>query len=83
MTDTEILNIFTRILRDLLGDEGIVLTEATERPDVPGWDSFAYVNFIVAAEGQLGVRFRVADVESFQTVGDIVAAVQKQSGNPA
>jgi acyl carrier protein len=78
MTDAEILGVFTRILRDLLGDDGIVLSSRTERPDVPGWDSFAYVNFIVAAEAELGVRFRVADVESFRTVGDIAAAVQKQ-----
>jgi len=41
---------------------------------VPNWDSFAYVSFIVAAEGELGIRFNVAEVESFETVGEIVAA---------
>jgi acyl carrier protein len=40
---------------------------------VPNWDSFGYVTFIAAAEMQLGIRFRIADVESFATVGDIVA----------
>ena len=80
MTDAEILSSFTNILRDLLGDDSIVLTLSTERADVPNWDSFGYVNFIVAAETALNVRFRVADVESFQTIGEIVAAVQKQRG---
>ena len=74
MTEQDVLAIFTRILRDLLMDDGIVLTLDTHRPDVPGWDSFAYVNFIVAAEGELGIRFNVAEVESFETVGDIVTA---------
>jgi acyl carrier protein len=73
MTDQEILATFSRILRDLLGDESIVLSMETTRRDVPKWDSFGYVTFIAAAEMQLGIRFRVADVESFATIGEIVA----------
>ncbi|MFO1272806.1 MAG: acyl carrier protein [Rubrivivax sp.] len=74
MSEQDLLALFTRILRDLLMDDGLVLTLATRRPDVPNWDSFAYVNFIVAAETELGIRFNVAEVESFDTVGDIVKA---------
>lgn len=73
MTDQEILSTFTRILRDLLADDSIVLGMDTTRDDVPGWDSFKYVTFIVAVEMELGVKFRIADVEAFQNVGDIVA----------
>ena len=76
MTDQEILAALTRILRDLLGDQSIVLDLATTRPEVPRWDSFAYVTFIVAVEGEFGIRFPIADVESFQTVGDIVKAIK-------
>ena len=72
MTEEEILAAFTRVLRDLLGDDSIVLTMNTQRSDVPNWDSFMYVNFIVAVEQDLRIRFGVADVESFVTVGDIV-----------
>lgn len=73
MTDQELLATFTRILRDLLGDDSIVLGMETTRSDIPDWDSFRYVTFIVSAEIELGIKFGVADVESFQTVGDIVA----------
>jgi acyl carrier protein len=47
----------------------------TVRDDVPGWDSFAYINFIVAIESEYGIKFRIADVESFPNVGAIVRAV--------
>jgi len=77
MNEQEILSTFTRLLRDLLGDDSIVLTMTSTRADVPAWDSFQYVTFIAAAEMQLGVKFRVADVESFATVGDIVRQTQK------
>jgi len=72
MTEREVLESLTQILRDLLGDDSIVLSPSTRRSDVAGWDSFNYVNFIVAVEMKFGVKFGVAEVESFQTVGEIV-----------
>ena len=74
MSEQEVLDVFTRILRDLLMDDSITLKTDTRRQDVANWDSFAYISFIVAAEGELGVKFNVAEVESFETVGDIVGA---------
>jgi acyl carrier protein len=76
MTDDEILQTLTRILRDLLMDDSITLTMDTRREDVPGWDSFAYINFIVALEMEFGVKFKVSDVESFENVGAIVKQTQ-------
>jgi acyl carrier protein len=73
MSDQEILTSFNRILRDLLLDDSIVLTSVTRREDVPNWDSFNYINFIVAVEMEFNVKFKVADIESFENVGAIVA----------
>lgn len=73
MTDQEVLALFSRVLGGLLGDDSIKLEMSTRRSDVPNWDSFNYVTFIAATEMELGIKFRVADVESFATVGDIVA----------
>jgi len=72
MTEEKLLTIFTQILQNLLDDQSIVLTMETKRHDVPDWDSFNYINFIVAVEMELGIKFKVADVESFLSVGDIV-----------
>jgi acyl carrier protein len=73
MTDQDILCVFTQILRDLLPDDSIVLSMETRRQEVPNWDSFNYINFIVAVEIKFGVKFKVADIESFENVGAIVA----------
>ena len=77
MSKTEILESFTQILRDLLFDDSIELSEDTIRADVPNWDSFAYVNFIVAVEMQYGIKFSVAEVESFSDVGEIVRRTEE------
>lgn len=76
MDEKSILDGCSRILRDLLADDSIVLTMDTRRADVPNWDSFAYVNFIVLVEIEFGVKFRVAEVESFEDVGAIVRRTQ-------
>jgi acyl carrier protein len=75
MTEQDILNRLTRILCDLLSDDSIVLTMETKRDEVANWDSFAYVSFIVAVEIEFGMKFGVADVESFQNVGEIVRSI--------
>lgn len=77
MTVQEILAAFTRILRDLLLDDSIVLTMDTRREDIPNWDSFNYINFVVAVEQEFGVKFKIADIESFPNVGAIVTEMTK------
>jgi acyl carrier protein len=79
MTDEKILDEFTVILRDLLLDDSIVLAMETQREDVPNWDSFNYINFIVAVEAKFGVKFKVADIESFPNVGAIVMELKNLS----
>ena len=83
MNEQEILSEFTSLLRELLADDSIVLAMETKRNDVPNWDSFQYVNFIVAVEVRYGIKFRVADVESFEAVGDIVAETHALLGPPS
>lgn len=75
MTNQDILNALTEILRNLLFDDSLELTESTKRSDVPDWDSFSYVNFIVAVEMHYDIKFSVAEVESFVTIGEIAARI--------
>jgi len=77
MSDNDVLKIFSQTLREILMNDSIVLGMETKREDVPNWDSLNYINFIVAVEMKLGVKFKVADVESFETVGQIVAQTKK------
>ena len=77
MTFQEILAALTRILRDLLLDDSIMLTMETRREDVPNWDSFNYINFVVAVELEFNVKFKIADIESFPNVGAIVVEIAK------
>ncbi len=76
MTDEELLQSFSQTLGDLLGATDLERTMDTLRSEVPGWDSFNYINFIVAIEMTYNVKFKVADVESFKNVGQIVTELK-------
>ena len=76
MTDRDVLDSCSRILRTILSDDSIDLTMDTTRDDVTNWDSFAYVNFIAVVEIEFGVKFRMAEVESFENVGSIVQRIK-------
>jgi acyl carrier protein len=76
MNSEEILTIFTRIIRDLLMDDSIVLTMETRRENVSNWDSFNYINFIVVVEIEFKMKFKVSDIESFGNIGEIVEKVR-------
>ena len=52
-----------------------MLLMETRRDDIPNWDSFAYISFIVAVEMKYGIKFGVAEVESFPNVGAIVRRI--------
>jgi len=75
--ERNLLAEFSRILRELLGDDTISLERETTREDVKNWDSMNYVNFIVAVEMEFHVTFKIADVESFPNVGSIVDATRE------
>lgn len=81
MAHNDILETLTQILRDLLFDESLVLSAETVRADIPDWDSFAYVNFIVAVEMRYNIKFSVAEVESFVTVGEIATRAEELAGS--
>lgn len=80
MNTETILSELTTILRDLLLDDTIELSMTTIRAEVPGWDSFAYINFMVAVEAKFGIKFGVAEIESFQNVGEIVQRTAELAG---
>jgi len=82
-TRQEILQSLSSILSALLGDDSISLDMGTRREDVPGWDSFNYVNFIVGVETEFGVKFTVADVESFPNVGAVVEKIEQITAGAA
>jgi acyl carrier protein len=82
MNSETILEELTTILSDLLSDDTISLTMKTARSDIPAWDSFNYIAFMVAVETRFRIKFRASDIESFANVGEIVQRISELKPGP-
>ncbi|HEU4549689.1 MAG TPA: acyl carrier protein [Rhizomicrobium sp.] len=78
MTDSEILDGITDIVRDALEDDTIVLSPESTASDYADWDSFKHITIVVATEVRFGVKFKTAEIESMRKVGDFISLIQKK-----
>jgi acyl carrier protein len=78
MTRPEILERLKKIIGQVVGNDGLTLTEATTADEVPGWDSFNHINIIMGAEMEFGIRFKVAELETLRNAGDFAALIEKR-----
>jgi acyl carrier protein len=79
VSEEEIYAGLTDIVREIFGDDTIVLNARTTAPDIKGWDSINNINIIVAAEVRFGVRLSGEEIESLANVGDFVRAIRSRS----
>lgn len=66
----------TDIVRSVLDNPAVTLTEDTTARDVPGWDSLAHIAVIVEAECRFGITFAATEVGALQRVGDLARLIE-------
>jgi len=64
------------ILRDVVDDDDVIVTDDTVAEDVVDWDSNNHVRLIVGLEEALNVRFETDEITRPESVGDLVALIQ-------
>lgn len=70
----------TAILREVLDDPAVELTEDSTAADVPGWDSMAHIALVVEAECRFAITFQAAEIEGLHRVGDLVRLIAAKRG---
>lgn len=73
-----ILATISEIIRDILDEESLEITEKTQRNALEGWDSMAQIQIICAIEKDLTIKFTMDELEQLNqmdSVGDIVSLV--------
>ncbi|MEO7027208.1 MAG: acyl carrier protein [Caulobacteraceae bacterium] len=68
------------LLRDILDDDEIVLTDDMTASDVVDWDSTNHVRLIVALEEDLGIRFETEEITAPESVGQLVELLASKLG---
>ena len=64
------------IFQDILDVKEGTVSLSTTSSDIDEWDSVATVNIIVALEDEFGIKFKLEDIQTLNTVKDFVDLVQ-------
>lgn len=78
MDNQEILHTITGILRDILQQPDLVVSEQTTADQVARWDSINHVNILMTVERTFKVRFSLGEIKQLRNVGEMVALVKKK-----
>jgi len=72
-----------QIVRDLLGDDSLVLTADTRPREVEGWDSLANVSIMFGLEEEFGVSLGDEVLAGFETLGELAALIDRRTHSVA
>jgi acyl carrier protein len=81
-SDAAIFEKLTGIFREIFEDSTLVLTPETTDADIPGWDSFSSASLIAAIEQRFAIRFRTAELQALQNVGNFVEMIRAKLPPP-
>lgn len=76
MENQEVLNKVVAIAKQVFNYDGEI-TENTTSADIKSWDSMNQVRFFAEVEGCFSIKFKIKDMLSFSSIGDIVRCVAK------
>ncbi|KFF08257.1 acyl carrier protein [Chryseobacterium luteum] len=78
MNKNEILSKLTKVFRDELDNEEIVLNTETTADDVEEWDSLSHIQLIVAVEKAFGIRFTSSEIQGWNNVGEMADSIDSK-----
>ena len=75
MEKSQILEEVQAIFREVLDNEGIVLSNETNADDIEEWDSLTHIQLIVAIEKHFKIKFTSKEILSWQNVGQLIDSI--------
>lgn len=71
MEEAAIYAALEEVFRDVFMHD-VKLKASLTAKDVPGWDSFKQIEIIVGLEERYNIKFHTRELDSLQSVGDLV-----------
>jgi acyl carrier protein len=77
MTDGEIYEQLTEIIRDVLMNFDLMLRPDLTADEVDGWNSYKMIEIVLAVESHFGMKVKSKELDELENVGDLVALIRK------
>ena len=79
MTQQEVLDRLQPIFHDVLDDDSLVITRASNARNTPNWDSLSHINLIDVIQSEFKVKFALGELEEMKEVGDLVDLILRKA----
>jgi acyl carrier protein len=80
MTSQDLFEGIQAVFQTVFEEPALQITPTMTAEDVEGWDSFAHINLIMALEIKFGVKFRLAELQELNCVGDMIDLIGTKVG---
>lgn len=82
MAHAKILKNITDILRDILHQPALALTETSSADQVERWDSLTHVNLIMTLERHYKIKFSLGEIKRLRNVGEMIQLIAIKTADP-
>ena len=80
MTRELIKEELENIFQNVLDDSSIALSNSTVAEDIEEWDSINHIQLVVRIEKRFKIRFKAAEIQSWENVGEIIDNITTKLG---
>ncbi|MEA3443476.1 MAG: acyl carrier protein [Bacteroidota bacterium] len=77
MDKEAILHELETIFKSVLNKNDINLSSDSTASDIEGWDSITHIMLVVEIEKKFKQRFKAREIQSWETIGDIINSLSK------
>jgi acyl carrier protein len=78
MNKAEIWDTATKVFRETLDLDDLVLTPQLTARDVERWDSFNHILLVVAVEQAFGIKFNTGEIDGLENVGQFIELIERK-----
>ena len=77
--DKKLLQDIVRMVKEIMKVDITALKRETKINTIPTWDSFNNLMLISKFQEDFGIEFTALDIENTQTIGDLLAFLEKKA----
>jgi acyl carrier protein len=75
---TPLLEMLQTIFQNVFDNQDLHIDRSSSASTVPGWDSLAHINLVVAIEHEFRIKFALGELDQLKNVGEMVDLMERK-----
>lgn len=80
MSEKTIIERIQSIIRDVFGDDSIIIDRSTNTSEVPGWDSITHISILEAIQDEFCINLTLDEMIELTDIQSIINKIIEKKG---